>query len=198
LLTPVQTRVNRLLIGLFSLSSLVIALSGILPERDLRNQTITHAEAELRSLAHLVTQHSEDTLQSADNILVGFRRLSCISARSRPIARRAISSLFSRGAPSLRAHRCTRSRPRRVILGRMTTRCRLGSLVTLGAIWHWRDTRHHFSSGGRCAITGGRVESHPPPMASTRGPAGEPASTQGSVLKAFLHAPPKSVTLRDG
>lgn len=66
---------NGVLVTLFVASSVAIALTGILPERALRDAAIGRAEADLRNLSQLFTQHAEDTLQMADNVLVGFRAI---------------------------------------------------------------------------------------------------------------------------
>lgn len=84
---------NGVLVTLFVASSVAIALTGILPERALRDAAIGRAEADLRNLSQLFTQHAEDTLQMADNVLVGFRAI-IEGPQTAPLAPRVIDGLL--------------------------------------------------------------------------------------------------------
>lgn len=93
-LSPLQSRMNGALLVLFVLSSLIIVLAGVVPERDLRDTTIGRAEDELGNLARLVGQHAEDTVQIADNVLIGFRQILETPA-SAPHARDLIDNMLT-------------------------------------------------------------------------------------------------------
>lgn len=86
--TATQKRINGLMIGLFVVASLVIALSGVLPERAQHAEAVARAEDDLGDLARQVTSLAEHRLEQADNMLVGLRQLiedRATSAQALPV-----------------------------------------------------------------------------------------------------------------